>query len=109
MNPLIATGIASGGGVAVRSDILKLVSHDHLDRAIRGGGLVRILPRVITWAGREDSAEIRARAALAFAGPDALLSHVTAAQRWDMNLPDAAGDYVHVGIPRPRQTGPLAM
>lgn len=103
MNPLIATVIASGGGVAVRSDILKLVSHDHLDRAISRGELVRILPRVITWAGREDSAEIRARAALAFAGPDALLSHVTAAERWGMNLPDAAGDHVHVGIPRPRQ------
>lgn len=103
MQPLISRAIAAGGGVAVRSDILQVVSHDHLDRAIRRGELVRVLPRVFTWAGRQDSAEIRARAALAFAGPDAVLSHVTAAQRWGMALPETSGDHVHVSIPRARQ------
>lgn len=103
MHALISQVLAKGGGVALRCDILQLVSHDHLDRAIRRGELVRVLPRVMTWAGRQNSVEVRTRAALAFAGPDALLSHATAAQRWNMTLPDSSGEHVHVAIPRPRQ------
>lgn len=103
MHPLISQILATGGGVALRCDILQLVPHDHLDRAIRRGELVRVLPRVVTWAGRQNSAEIRARAALAFAGPDALLSHVTAAHRWGMTVPDSSGEHVHISIPRLRQ------
>lgn len=103
MHPLIASVLAAGGGVGVRCDILKHVPHDHLDRALRRGELVRILPRVVTWAGRQNSHEIRARAALAFAGPNARLSHVTAAERWGMTVPDSAKDHVHVVIPRPQQ------
>lgn len=103
MHPVIAGVLSAGGGVAVRSDILKHVPHDHLDRAIRRGELTRVLPRVYTWAGRQESAEVRARAALAFAGPNARLSHVTAAERWGMTVPDSAKDHVHVVIPRPQQ------
>lgn len=100
MHSSIGRVLALGQGVATRANILTVVSHDLLDRAVRRGELARLLPRVYTWPGREGARVIRARGALAYAGPEAVLSHLTAADWWRMTLPEHSRDRVHVLLPR---------
>jgi hypothetical protein len=66
---------------------------------VRNGRWQRWLPRTfITHAGPV-TVEAHVRAAVLYAGPGAVLSHVTAGQRMGLRLP---GETVHVTVPGPR-------
>ena len=88
--------LRAGDGVATRHQLLSAVPRTYLDFAVRRGELVRLLPCVYTWAGRESAPEIRVRGAIAFAGPGAALSHTSAARRWDFPLSQVVDDRVHI-------------
>lgn len=88
--------LQAGRGVATRHQLLSVVPRAYLDLAVRRGELVRLLPCVYTWAGRESVPEIRFRGAIACVGPGAALSHTSAARRWDFPMPAVHDDRVHV-------------
>lgn len=58
-----------------------------LTGAVRRGELVRLFPRVYVLADAATDATTRARAALAFVGRDAALSHLTAVAAWQLPAP----------------------
>jgi very-short-patch-repair endonuclease len=82
------------GGVLTRRLALTQVSHDLLDRAVRSGHLMRAAPSVYLRWNQADDHLTRCRAALAYAGPDAIASHLTALALW--RLPVPAGGPIHV-------------
>lgn len=88
----------AGDGIFTREQLLTVADHNVLDRAVARGSVVRLLPRVFTSPASASDPRIRARAALAFAGPDAALSHLSAAAIWRIRVPDS--QHVHVLTPR---------
>jgi hypothetical protein len=59
-----------------------VVAHHVLDRALAAGVLVRVHPRVFVLADHVGDDDVLDRAAWAYAGPGAALSHTTALRRW---------------------------
>lgn len=98
MRPELSAALRAGDGVFTREQLLALADHNVLDRAVAKGRVVRLLPRVYSTPALALDREIRARAALAFAGSNSALSHLSAAALWRIQVP--AGDHVHVLIPR---------
>ncbi len=98
MRPELHDLLRAGDGLFTRAQLLAVADHNVLDRAVARGSIVRLLPRVYTTPALALDSRIRARGALAFAGPDVALSHVSAASTWRIRMP---GDQlVHVLIPR---------
>ncbi len=94
LNELLRTG----DGLFTRAQLLGVCDHNVLDRAVARGTIVRLLPRVYTTPALSLDSRIRARGALAFAGPEAALSHMSAAAIWRIRVP--TDQLVHVLIPR---------
>ncbi len=90
--------LRSGNGLFTREQLLTVADHNVLDRAVAAGRVLRILPRVYTTPALAQDRRIRLRAALAFAGPAAVLSHFSAAPIWRIRVPET--ERVHVLIPR---------
>lgn len=88
-----------------RAEALDAVSHDILDYALYAGHLVRAHPQVYVDALRCQEFTVRARAALAYTGPDSALSHHTALGIWQLPGGDLTGA-VHVTTPRRVRPGP---
>lgn len=90
--------LRAGNGLFTREQLLAVADHNVLDRAVARGSVVRVLPRVFTTPAMALDPRIRLRAALAFAGPGAALSHLSAAPIWRIRVPES--EQVHVLIPR---------
>lgn len=90
--------LRAGDGLFTRVQLLATADHNVLDRAVARGSVVRLLPRVYTTPALALDPRIRLRAALAFAGPDAALSHLSAAPIWRIHIPE--NQHVHILIPR---------
>jgi len=111
MNDMLGELVGRGGGVAARDAVLGTVARHIVDHAVRSGHLVRLFPRTYVDPDRLDEPWLRARAALAYAGPGAALSHLTALGIWDLPGGDRDGP-VHVVVPmyrRPRATGGIVV
>lgn len=67
-------------------------------RAVQKGELTRMAPGLYRLPAAPDHATLALRTALAHAGPDAALSHVTAAGLWGW-APSGASGPVHVSVP----------
>ncbi|MDQ3714522.1 MAG: DUF559 domain-containing protein [Actinomycetota bacterium] len=98
MRPELQAVLRTGEGLFTREQLLGVTDHNVLDHAVSRGSIVRLLPRVYSTPALAQDARIRLRAALAFAGPDAALSHLSAARIWRIRVPDS--EHVHVLIPR---------
>ncbi|MDQ3732872.1 MAG: DUF559 domain-containing protein [Actinomycetota bacterium] len=98
MRPELSKLLRAGDGLFTREQLLAIADHNVLDRAVASGRVLRLLPRVYTTPALAHDQRIRLRAALAFAGPEAALSHLSAAPVWRIRVPDT--DRVHVLIPR---------
>lgn len=93
--------ISSCGGVITRDRALRTVTRAALDNALRRGRLRRLFPSVYADAERAQEPAVLRRAALAYAGPDAALSHLTALARW--GLADREPEVVHLCVPAGRR------
>jgi len=94
VNVALAELIESSGGVVTRSTALGRFPEHVIDYAVRAGHVVRPYPGVLVAPASLADPAIRCRAALAYAGPDAALSHVSALATW--GLPVVASSEVHV-------------
>lgn len=101
MRPEIRRLFGDNEGVLTRQQLAAVVPHHVIDRAVSGGQLVRVYPR--TYADPDLLAGPRTlpRAALAYAGAGAALSHLSGLSQWDLPVP--AADAVHVLTGRDRQ------
>ena len=100
--------VLCGHGIVTRVAALERVSPSTLDNALAQGHLVRVLPSVYVMAGMDDDPSTLRRAALAYAGPDAALSHLSALRAWGLPVPADLPD--HVSVPasrRPRAVEPV--
>jgi hypothetical protein len=95
MNGDLRKLIDSYDGVATRAMVLAELPGHVLDHAVHAGHLARLLPRVYVDPARLAEPRTRARAALAYAGPDTALSHITALGVWRLPGGHLAGP-VHV-------------
>lgn len=98
--------IAEGNGVLHRRAALERVPVGALDHALTTGLLVRVLPSTYALRDWADDPETLRRAALAYAGEGAALSHLSALREWELPVPEGHPD--HVTVPaarRPRATG----
>lgn len=98
MRPELHELLRTGDGLFTRAQLLAVCDHNVLDRAVARGTIVRLLPRVYTTPALTLDSRIRARGALTFAGPEAALSHMSAAAIWRIRVP--TDQLVHVLIPR---------
>ncbi|MDG4834643.1 DUF559 domain-containing protein [Solwaraspora sp. WMMD1047] len=95
MNPVLAEAIAAGGGLVRPGE----VPRGMLGRAVRAGEVRRLLPGVYADARPANPApELLHRAALAWAGGRAALSHLTAMDVWGVRG-QVAGEPVHLTVP----------
>src|SRR4051794_34449927 len=78
----------AAAGVLTRREVLAVVPHHVLDRAVAAGVVLRFAPRVYVLAEVVDHSGLRRRAALRYAGSGAL-SHLDALDVW--GLPYEAG------------------
>lgn len=98
----IARAVAAGGGVATRAALRGTgVSDDVIDRRIANGFLVPVRRGVLSIGRPLKSAGEQRAAGLAAAGPDAVLSHDSAAAIW--GWPTDGGRVVHLTCPRRRR------
>jgi very-short-patch-repair endonuclease len=88
--------LTANDGVLTRATALQHVSHDCLDRAVKSGRIVRVLPTVFVAADQSAERCALERAALEWAGPDAALSHLSALRAYGLPVPDAHGVHVLV-------------
>lgn len=93
--------LRSAGGVSTWADLAEATSDSAVSRAVASGGAVIGLPGVVLLPDRVTDTEVRRRAALAYAGDGALLSHTTALQVHGLPVPD--DPTVHVVVPHRRQ------
>lgn len=84
----------SNDGVVTRTQLAAAVPHHLIDRAISGGRLVRVLPKVYADAALLDRPRTHLLAALRYAGPLAAVSHTTSLSLWELPVPP--GQPVHV-------------
>lgn len=102
VNGALRTLIETYDGVLSRGDALATVPPHVLEYAARAGKLTRLYPGTYVDPARAVEPWTRVRAALRFAGPDAVLSHLTALGVW--RLPGGTLDApVHVLVPAGRR------
>lgn len=88
------------GGIAARSELLRLMTRASLDDKIRRGELTAVFPRTYARPWDVELPEVRRRAALLSVGGDAALSHLSALER--LSLPTLADSPIHVTAYNPR-------
>lgn len=93
-------------GVATRAQLMAAAPHHLIDRAVSSGQLVRIFPRTYVASDRCADAELLARAALAYAGLDAALSHLSGLLQWALPAPSALPVHILTGRYRQLRGGP---
>lgn len=74
-------------GVVTRAQLLVEVPHHVLDKAVSGGRLVRVLPKVYVQAELLGQRRTKLLAGLRYAGPNAALSHISGLAMWDLLVP----------------------
>jgi very-short-patch-repair endonuclease len=94
VNSTLRAMLADSGGLLRREDALAVLHHDVLDRAVWSGRLVQVYPRVYVDPGLASDPRTLVRAAVAYAGGMAAVSHVTGLALW--RLPVPATGPVHV-------------
>ena len=101
MNEELASLLRDAGGVLRRQDARRRLSRHVLDHAVAAHHVSLLLPQVYVDTARVGDVELRQRAALLYAGDDAVLSHLTALRRWGLSLPDEVDrdERVHVTVP----------
>lgn len=103
----------SGCGVVAQNTALARVGASALTHAVKRRLLVRVLPAVYVLAGLDQDPATVLRAALAYAGPEAALSHLSALRAWYLPVPAVLPPDVlpdHVSVPatlRPRAVTPV--
>lgn len=102
MRSQVPAVLRAAGGVSTWSALAAATSDSAVDRAVASGAAVLGLPGVLLLADVADDDAARRRAALAYAGDGALLSHTTALQVHGLPLP-APDPVVHVVVPHRRQ------
>lgn len=101
-------GMEEGRLVATRAELLAAgYSRGSLSSAVRAGRLVRVRPGLFTVPQADQtSRSFVLQAALAGAGPDALLSHGTAAAMWGFVREEPTAP-VHIVVPHHRYPRPV--
>lgn len=100
----------TGHGVVTRGAALQRVSRSALVHALARGELVRVLPSTYVVAGLDDDPDTLRRAAVAYAGPGAALSHLSALRAWGLPVPAGQPEHVSVAATaRPRAAGPVQL
>jgi very-short-patch-repair endonuclease/predicted transcriptional regulator of viral defense system len=94
------TRLLNAHGVVTRDDVLAHVSRHVLDRFVSSRRLVPVQPKIYARPEQQERRDIRERAALLYAGSDAVLSHVSALRYWNLPVPDVSGAAIHVTVPR---------
>jgi len=94
VRPEIRALLSAHGGVVTRSQLAAAVPPHVIDRAVSGGHLIRVLPRVFAAADLTGQPRTRLRAALRYAGPGAALSYTTGLLMWGLQVP--TGQRLHV-------------
>jgi hypothetical protein len=97
MRPEIDAALARGGGALSRAALLRVTSRSTLDHEIRRGELVRIAPRVYVRPWSVEDLNVADVAAIRYAAPEALISHVSALRRFGLTAATLDGT-VHVTI-----------
>ena len=111
------------GGVARRDELVAATGPEAVDWAARSGRLQRVLPRTYVDRDAVDDWSTRCRAAVAYAGDGAAVSHLSALRLWDLPAPaqeavdvtvdharrprTASGTPLAVEVHRSRHPGPL--
>jgi very-short-patch-repair endonuclease len=85
-------------GVVARQQALTLVADHVIEYALEAGCITQLLPRIYVTAEKASETRVRHRAALLYAGDDAMLSHVTALPYWSLPVPSTST--VHVTVSR---------
>jgi very-short-patch-repair endonuclease len=99
---LIVSQLAEDGVVALGQLECAGLSEGAIQRSLNAGRLHVVLPGVYAVGHSSLSWRGRLRAAVLWGGPDAVLSHITAAGLWD--LLSSATPNVHITIPRGGKT-----
>jgi hypothetical protein len=88
-------------GVFTRADAIGVgLSPAQIRRRVRNGLWIAQFSGVYRAATTPDSIDARERAALARAGEGAVLSHLSAARRWRLGVPDSGQVWITVPYPR---------
>lgn len=101
MRPEIQRLFEDHDGVVTRHQLAAVVPHHVIDRAVASACLVRVCPQTYADPDRLADPRTHFRAALAYAGPGAALSHLSGLSQWDLPVP--ATDAVHILTGRDRQ------
>lgn len=103
-------GVSCLGGTAGRASVAATSSSSAVDRSVRSGGLLRPLPRTLVLPSRADERWVRYRAAVGYAGPGSMVSHLSALLLWDLPVgaaerpaPPALAAQVDVLVPHSRR------
>ena len=94
------------GAVASRAELVAATSPEAVDWAARSGRLERVLPRTYVEPAQVADWLTRCRAAVAYAGPDAVVSHLSALRVWELPAPEQRVVDVTVGHARRPRTVP---
>ena len=98
MNGVLADLLRGNQDVVTRQQALTLVADHVIEYALEAGCITQLLPRVYVTAEKASETRVRHRAALLYAGEDAMLSHMTALPYWSLPMPSTS--IVHVTVPR---------
>ena len=86
-------------GAVLLDDALTVVPRHVIKYALARGHVVSLLPAVYVHADLTADVEVRERAALLYAGSDAVLTHHSALRRWGLPVPAEMTQLVHVTVP----------
>lgn len=90
----------AGGGVAGRTDLVRLIGRHRFDNLVKGRQLAAVFPRTYARPWDTDLVQIRRAAAVLSVGGTTALSHLTAIEVSGLPVPD--GQPVHVTTYQPR-------
>lgn len=105
MNPALRHLLDRHDGVLSRAVVLEVLPHHVLDHAVAAGQVMRVFPRVYVERGRHGEPPIRRRAAVAHAGGDGALSHLSALAVWELPVPATARVHLITGSHRQLRHG----
>ncbi|MBB5870382.1 very-short-patch-repair endonuclease [Allocatelliglobosispora scoriae] len=91
------------GGVIHRQDLLRHVGSATVQRAVARGDLLRVHPGVLALPEAADDRWARMQAALLYAGPGAVLSHLSALAVWGLADLVPPSEPVHLLVPVDRR------